>query len=161
MPVDLGAEKTDARLGVDTPSHWLAFTVNTVTGEVTEAARFEKVYVARIKAPLVLAGLSDAVWTVQGRRYTGEDISKGALLDSLPPQLQVTVEGTTADKRRLTWTLTVPTAKAQMAPSGFEVPAPPKTGGTVTVPGGGIINFRGGRLIIGGPGGQPIQIFGD
>jgi len=122
-----------------------------------EAARYEKVYVARIKAPLVLAGLTEAVWTVEGRRYTGDDVLKGILLDTLPTQMDVVVEGTTGDKRRLTWTLTLPVGKPEIAPTGFEVPAAPKTSSAVTVPGGGIINIRGGRVIIGG-GGQ-LQIF--
>jgi tetratricopeptide (TPR) repeat protein len=158
--LDLGNEKTDVRLGVDTPGAWLLFIVNTVTGEVKESARFEKNYVLRIKAPLVLAGLTDSAWSIQGRRCTGEDVPKGVLLETLPNEIDVVVEGTTADKRRLTWTLKLSVGKAQMAPAGFEVPQAVKTGTSVTVPGGGIINIRGGRLIIGGGGiGQPVQIF--
>jgi tetratricopeptide (TPR) repeat protein len=120
LAADLG-DKAGARVGVETPAGWFVFKVNTGTGEALLVEQFEKVYTVAFKPPILLMGLLDSVWTVNGKGYPWEEIQKGVTMEVLPTEFWVSVEGTTADKRRLTSTFVLPAGQATMAP-----PAPEK-----------------------------------
>jgi tetratricopeptide (TPR) repeat protein len=121
-PMDLSRAGAEARLAVASLDRIYIFAVNTATGEMKETARYDKDYVLTFKPGTRLLALTDAQVKINGKGYAWDELQKGVTLDSLPKELDVTVEGTTPAGRHIT-------AHARLRVREPALPPPAKAGG--------------------------------
>ena len=121
-PLNMRGEK--ARLAVLTLDSVYIFEIDRATGKGEKRARFEKDYAVTIAASGEIADLRDVLVTVNKKRYTWPQLLKGLPFDYLPQRLEVVIEGTTPDGRRVTSEFAIDPKEPPLTPRKEKAPSP-------------------------------------
>jgi tetratricopeptide (TPR) repeat protein len=107
VPFDPKANEGEARVAVESLDRCYIFNVKVATGEAEQAARYEYDYRVTLKPGSKLLALADVVVRVNGKRYDWTELQTGTAFDYLPKALDVVLEGTSPNGRRVTSHLVV------------------------------------------------------